>query len=101
MNILIARAFGGDSAAFGQITLITQLAFVAGAATRFGMDMAAVRRVAIDAARDTQDGSVRWCDWRPIAVIVSVVVALIGVGSRPMGELLNFRRPRCAPPPSG
>ena len=48
MNILVARAFGKGSAAFGQVTLATQLAFVAGAATRFGMDMAAVRRVAIE-----------------------------------------------------
>lgn len=51
MNILIARAFGRGSAALGQITLATQLAFVAGAATRFGMDMAAVRRVAIEVGK--------------------------------------------------
>ena len=50
MNILIARFVQG-SAALGQITLATQLAFVAGAATRFGMDMAAVRRVAIEVGR--------------------------------------------------
>lgn len=49
MNILVSRALGGKkSAAFGQVTLITQLAFVVGAATRFGMDMASVRRVAIE-----------------------------------------------------
>src|SRR5712691_10556154 len=51
MNILVARAFGKGSAAFGQVTLATQLAFVAGAATRFGMDMAAVRRVAIEVGK--------------------------------------------------
>ena len=51
MNILLARAFGKGSAAFGQVTLATQLAFVAGAATRFGMDMAAVRRVAIEVGK--------------------------------------------------
>ena len=51
MNILIARAFGKGSAALGQITVATQLAFVAGAATRFGMDMAAVRRVAIEVGK--------------------------------------------------
>ncbi|MBA3690206.1 MAG: polysaccharide biosynthesis C-terminal domain-containing protein [Actinobacteria bacterium] len=51
MNVLIARAFGAGSPALGQITLATQLAFVVGAATRFGMDMAAVRRVAIETGR--------------------------------------------------
>src|SRR5581483_7624808 len=51
MNVLIARAFGKHSAAFGQVTLATQLAFVAGAATRFGMDMASVRRVAIEVGK--------------------------------------------------
>jgi O-antigen/teichoic acid export membrane protein len=51
MNVLIARAFGPGSAALGQITLATQLAFVVGAATRFGMDMAAVRRVAIETGK--------------------------------------------------
>lgn len=51
MNILVALAFGKGSAAFGQVTLTTQLAFVAGAATRFGTDMAAVRRVAIEVGK--------------------------------------------------
>ncbi|MBI3648964.1 MAG: polysaccharide biosynthesis C-terminal domain-containing protein [Actinobacteria bacterium] len=51
MNVVIARAFGKGSAAFGQITVATQLAFVVGAATRFGMDMAAVRRVAIEVGK--------------------------------------------------
>ena len=49
MSILVARALGGrESVAFGQVTLVTQLAFAVGAATRFGMDMASVRRVAIE-----------------------------------------------------
>jgi O-antigen/teichoic acid export membrane protein len=52
MNILVSHALGGKkSAAFGQVTLITQLAFVVGAATRFGMDMASVRRVAIESGK--------------------------------------------------
>jgi O-antigen/teichoic acid export membrane protein len=51
-NVLISRAFGGaGDAALGVVTLTTQLAFVGGAATRFGMDMAAVRRVAIDVGK--------------------------------------------------
>ena len=91
MNILIARAFGGDSAAFGQITLITQLAFVAGAATRFGMDMAAVRRVAIDVGQG-HPGRVRSVVRiaAGIALIVSVFVALIVFAfAGPLGELIN------------
>jgi len=48
-NILISRVLG--AAALGTVTLATQFAFVAGAATRFGMDMAAVRRVAIDVGK--------------------------------------------------
>jgi O-antigen/teichoic acid export membrane protein len=48
-NILISRVLG--AAALGTVTLATQFAFVAGAATRFGMDMAAVRRVAIEVGK--------------------------------------------------
>lgn len=78
MNILIARAFGKGSAAFGWITLVTQLAFVAGAATRFGMDMAAVRRVAIEVGKGEPGRSraiVRLSIG--IAAVVSVVVAVL------------------------
>lgn len=48
-NVLISRVLGAS--ALGVITLATQFAFVGGAATRFGMDMAAVRRVAIDVGK--------------------------------------------------
>lgn len=78
MNILIARTFGKGSAAFGQITLITQLAFVAGAATRFGMDMAAVRRVAVEVGKGEAGRSralVRIAVG--VAAAVSVVVAVL------------------------
>jgi O-antigen/teichoic acid export membrane protein len=50
-NILISRAFGGGgpgALALGIVTIGTQLAFIAAAGTRFGMDMAAVRYVAIE-----------------------------------------------------
>jgi O-antigen/teichoic acid export membrane protein len=91
MNILIARAFGAGSAAFGQITLITQLAFVAGAATRFGMDMAAVRRVAIEAGQGRAGRSraiVRLAVL--IALVVSVVASVIVVlAAASIGDLLN------------
>ncbi len=80
MNVLIARAFGKHSAAFGQVTLATQLAFVAGAATRFGMDMASVRRVAIEVGKGEAGRSraiVRIAAL--IAAGVSVVVAAAGL----------------------
>ncbi len=77
MNILIAHSFHGRrSGALGLVTLATQLAFVAGAATRFGMDMAAVRRVAIEVGKGEPGRSraiVRLA--LTIAVVVSVVVA--------------------------
>ncbi|MEA2556132.1 MAG: hypothetical protein QOI60_1463, partial [Actinomycetota bacterium] len=70
MNILVSHALGGKkSAAFGQVTLITQLAFVVGAATRFGMDMASVRRVAIESGKGQQGRS-------RAVVRVAVVIAL-------------------------
>lgn len=45
-QVLITRALG--AAAFGVITVATQAAFIAAAATRFGMDHATVRRVAVE-----------------------------------------------------
>jgi O-antigen/teichoic acid export membrane protein len=45
-QVLITRSLG--AAAFGIVTLATQGALVLGYFSRFGMDMAAVRRVAID-----------------------------------------------------
>jgi O-antigen/teichoic acid export membrane protein len=74
-NILISRRLGAS--ALGVVTLATQFAFVAGAATRFGMDMASVRRVAIDVGKG-QPGRVRGVMARAsaIAAIVSAVVAV-------------------------
>ncbi|MGZ4132716.1 MAG: hypothetical protein ACXVWF_06695 [Actinomycetota bacterium] len=91
MNILIAQSFGKGSSAFGYITLVTQLAFVAGAATRFGMDMAAVRRVAIEVGKQEPGRSraiVRFAVG--IAAVVSVVVAvLVFVFAGTIASLLN------------
>jgi O-antigen/teichoic acid export membrane protein len=84
-NVLISRAFGRDgAAALGTITLATQFAFIAGAATRFGMDMATVRRVAIDVGRG-EPGRVRAVMVRAaaIAAVVSVIagtLVLVGAG---------------------
>ncbi|MFM8944221.1 MAG: polysaccharide biosynthesis C-terminal domain-containing protein [Actinomycetota bacterium] len=79
-NVLVARAFGGEAAgatALGIVTLATQFAFVAAAGTRFGMDMAAVRDVAIEAGRG--DGArIRGIVDRAlgVAALGSVVVAV-------------------------
>jgi O-antigen/teichoic acid export membrane protein len=50
-NVLISRAFGGGrlgAVSLGIVTVGTQFAFIAAAGSRFGMDMAAVRYVAIE-----------------------------------------------------
>ncbi len=75
-NILISRVLGAS--ALGTITLATQLAFVGGAATRFGMDMAAVRRVAVDVGKG-EPGRARSVMARAvsIAAAASAVVALL------------------------
>ncbi|HVM12537.1 MAG TPA: oligosaccharide flippase family protein, partial [Actinomycetota bacterium] len=72
-QVLITRVLG--AAAFGAVTVATQLAFVGAAATRFGMDMASVRLVAIHAGRGEREvlrGVVRRA--AGIAALVSVVV---------------------------
>jgi O-antigen/teichoic acid export membrane protein len=74
-NVLISRAFGREGpSALGIITLATQFAFVGGAATRFGMDMAAVRRVAIDVGRG-EGGRARAVVNRAAAIAAAVSVA--------------------------
>jgi O-antigen/teichoic acid export membrane protein len=75
-NILISRVLGAS--ALGAVTLATQFAFVGGAATRFGMDMAAVRRVAIDVGKG-EPGRIRPVMARTaaIAAAVSAVGALM------------------------
>ena len=76
-NILVSRVLGG-AAALGVVTLATQLAFVGGAATRFGMDMAAVRGVAIDVGRG-EPGRVRSLV-RRAAAMAAGVSAVVAVG---------------------
>jgi O-antigen/teichoic acid export membrane protein len=80
MNILIARAFAPDGRqALGVVTLATQFAFIAGAGLRFGMDHAAVRRVAIDIGND-QGGRIRAVLVRAAAIAgVASLVAALGV----------------------
>ncbi|MFN2590436.1 MAG: MATE family efflux transporter [Actinomycetota bacterium] len=77
-NILISRGFGSSGAAvLGVVTLATQFAFIAGAATRFGMDMAAVRLVAIEVGRG-EPGRTPAIVGR--AAAVAAVVSAIGAG---------------------
>jgi O-antigen/teichoic acid export membrane protein len=88
-NILISRALGAS--ALGVVTLATQIAFVGGAATRFGMDMASVRRVAIDVGK-SEPGRIRAVMRRAaaIAAVVSAVAALlIVVASKPLAAGLS------------
>jgi len=79
-NVLISRAFGAAKGAsvLGVVTLATQLAFVAGAATRFGMDMAAVRRVAIDVGTG-KAGQVRGV--MTLAAQIAALASLIGAAA--------------------
>lgn len=79
-NVLIARGLGdgGDGAvALGIVTLATQFAFIAAAGTRFGMDMAAVREVAIQIGAG-HGGRIAGVVDRAVAIAVtaSLVVAL-------------------------
>ena len=77
-NVLISRAFGREGpSALGIVTLATQFAFIGGAATRFGMDMAAVRRVAIDVGKG-EGGRARAVVNRAAAIAAGVSV-LAGV----------------------
>jgi O-antigen/teichoic acid export membrane protein len=73
-QVLITRVLG--AAPFGVVTLATQGAFVVAAATRFGMDMASVRRVAIEVGQGRRD-RVRAIVRRAavICLVVSLAVA--------------------------
>jgi O-antigen/teichoic acid export membrane protein len=75
-QVLITRVQG--AAAFGIVTLATQGALVLGYFSRVGMDMAAVRRVAIDAGRG-QRARVRAIVSRAavISTVASVAVAAL------------------------
>ena len=70
-QVLITNALGDE--AFGVVTLTTQAAFIAATATRFGMDVANVRLVAILAGRD-QVASARRLVRRSVTVAAAVSV---------------------------
>ncbi|HSL11738.1 MAG TPA: MATE family efflux transporter [Actinomycetota bacterium] len=75
-QVIMANQLG--ETAYGVVTLTTQFAFIAAAATRFGMDVANIRLVAILVGRD-EAGRVRGLVRRSgaIAFLVSVPVAIV------------------------
>ena len=81
-QVLMTHRLGGDL--FGVVTLTTQFAFIAAAATRFGMDVANVRLVAILVGRGESArsrGLVRRSTL--IAIVVSVPFALVVFAASP------------------
>ncbi len=93
-NILIPRAFGGGAAgatALGIVTLGTQFAFIAAAGTRFGMDMAAVRYVAIEVGAG-HDGRIGGVVSRAVAIAAAasgLIAVLTFLFAGPLGRLLG------------
>ena len=83
-QVLITRTLGAE--AFGVVTVATQIAFVGAAATRFGMDMAAVRRVAIDVGAG-ESGRARGVVSRA-ALIGGALSVAVGVGVFMLAEPL-------------
>ncbi len=83
VQILLGHAL--EPGAFGLVTVAVQVAFVASAGSRFGMDMAAVRLVAIGRGASSVDNLrslVERCAL--VAVAASVVVAALLAASAPL-----------------
>src|SRR5207247_3987899 len=93
-NVLIARSFGGGATgaiALGIVTVGTQFAFSLAAGSRFGMDMAAVRYVAIDIGAG-HPGRIRplVATAIEIAAAISIAVgAVVFVVAGPVGRALG------------
>jgi O-antigen/teichoic acid export membrane protein len=83
-QVLITNALGDQ--AFGVVTLTTQAAFVAAAATRFGMDVANVRLIAILAGRG-QVTRARGLVRRSAAIAAAVSLPLAAVAFASAGWL--------------
>jgi O-antigen/teichoic acid export membrane protein len=83
-QVLITNALGDQ--AFGVVTLTTQAAFVAAAATRFGMDVANVRLIAILAGRG-QVARARGLVRRSAAIAAAVSVPFAAVAFLSSGWL--------------
>jgi O-antigen/teichoic acid export membrane protein len=83
-QVLMTRALGDK--AYGVVTLTTQFAFIAAAATRFGMDVANVRLVAILVGRDAP-GRTRGLVRRSAAIAAAVSVPLAALAFLASGTL--------------
>ena len=75
-QVLMTRELGGQ--AYGVVTLTTQFAFIAAAATRFGMDVANVRLVAILVGRD-ESARTRGLVRRAVLIATAVSVPFAAV----------------------
>src|SRR5262245_29882714 len=91
-QVIMTRGLG--PALFGVVTLTTQFAFIASTATRFGMDVANVRLVAILVGRG-ESGRTRPLV-RTSAIIAGVISALVGVAVILLADRLStaFVSPR-------
>ena len=85
-QVLMTRALG--TAKYGVVTQATRFAFIAAAATRFGMDVADVRLVAILTGRNEQ-GRVRGLVKRSVAIAATVSVGFASVAFLGAGWLAN------------
>ncbi|MGH7541078.1 MAG: MATE family efflux transporter, partial [Gemmatimonadota bacterium] len=83
-QVLFTNALGDE--AFGVVTLTTQAAFIAAAATRFGMDVANVRLVAILAGRD-QVVRARGLVRRSVAIATAVSLPVAALAYLSAGSL--------------
>jgi O-antigen/teichoic acid export membrane protein len=83
-QVLMTRALGDQ--AYGVVTLTTQAAFIAAAATRFGMDVANVRLVAILEGRG-EVARARGLVRRSVAIAAAVSVPLAAVAFLSAGWL--------------
>ena len=85
-QVLITNALGDE--AFGVVTLSTQAAFIAAAATRFGMDVANVRLVAILAGRG-RTAAARGLVRRSAAIATAVSIPFAAVAFASAGWLAD------------
>jgi O-antigen/teichoic acid export membrane protein len=92
-QVLISRRLG--PAAFGVVTLATQIAFIGAAATRFGMDVASIRLVAILVGRG-QSVRARPLVTRAAAIAAAVSVAagiVLFAAAEPLAGAITTTRP--------
>lgn len=89
-QVLMTRALG--TAKYGVVTQATRFAFIAAAATRFGMDVADVRLVAILVGRNEQ-GRVRGLVKRSVIIAAAVSIGFAAVAFLGAGWIANAFSP--------